>query len=197
MTNNIRFMALMLVAGILIFGCARYKKENAEADGRAAPERTYVKIDPDRPFMKSGVPGFLAIANADLEKKKKYIEDARQTLIKFRMVAENARKLKIKIDNELVRESDRYIRRYVIPLLNDTEAASNRETAFDIAKLHLLSSLLYCDVGSYIEAERFDNKFGERYGENSVLIYRRIPEAEIGFATIRQGLAHVRKQLRQ
>lgn len=196
--SRIRYWILAPVAALLFFGCAsQYETDELSvAENAAAPPKTFVNIDPDRPFMKTGVPGFLAVANADLEKKKKYIADAKRNLAKFRLVAENARRLKIKIDNELVRESDRYVRRYVIPLLNDTEVAADRETAFDIAKLHLLSTLLYCDVGSFAEAERFAGKFGERYGEDSVLLTRKIHENDvIGFHSIREGLGHVRKQL--
>ena len=184
MTDNKIVMGLALAACFLFFGCASQYDPLEDAsvaplqglENTPATQETDVKINPDRLFMRNSVPGYLAVANAGLEKKKRYIADAKKNLVRFRLVAENARKLRMKIDNELVRESDRYVRRYVIPLQNDTEAAVSRETAFDIAKLHLLSTLLYCDVGSNSEAERFDNKFIERYGDNSVLISRPISE---------------------
>ncbi|MBC2695695.1 MAG: hypothetical protein HF982_10560 [Desulfobacteraceae bacterium] len=133
----------------------------------------------------------------DIKKKKIYIQSTKNTLKLFASIADNAgkREESLGIREELCREARKYIKIYVKPILNDSEAIQHLETKLEIAKLHLLTVILYFDLALYNQAQDYLNLINKRYGDDLAVLDIIIDQTDIGFSTIAEGIKDLQNQI--
>jgi len=135
------------------------------------------------------------LTHADTDKKKVYINRAKETLMQFRVLARDTRNLKDDFSTkELGREADSYMKNYIEPIINDPDAVGNMEIKAEIAKLQLLSAALYYDLAGYYQARYYLKKLTEQY-ENDFLSSVTIDQMDIGFNTLAEGIDGLQKMI--
>jgi len=128
------------------------------------------------------------IAHLDIRKKKIFIESVWKTLKTFeRSATDAARRKKPGLDKTLAREMDVYFRNYVNPILDDTEAVGHLETKLDVAKVHLLSGLVFAHLGEPSPARRLLKRFDERYGSDPSFLSSTLDYETTGFGSLSEG----------
>lgn len=133
----------------------------------------------------------------DIKKKKKYIRSTKKNLKLFALIADNANKREEATGSrkELCREAKKYIEIYVKPILNDSEAIQHLETKLEIAKLHLLTVILYFDLALYNQAQDYLNLINRRYGNDLAFLGTTIDQTDIGFSTLAEGVKDLQKKI--
>ena len=135
------------------------------------------------------------LTHADIDKKKAYINRAKEILMQFRVLARDTCNLKDDKDTqELGREADSYVKNYIEPIINDPDAVGNAEIKAEIAKLQLLSAVLYFDLAGYYQAEYYLRRLTEQY-EADFLSSVTIDQMDIGFNTLAEGIDGLKKMI--
>ena len=135
------------------------------------------------------------LTHADTDKKKIYINRAKETLMQFRVLARDTRNLKDDFSTEeLGREADSYVKNYIEPIINDPDAVRNMEIKAEIAKLQLLSAALYFDLAGYYQAKYYLKRLTEQY-ESDFLSSVTIDQMDIDFNTLAEGIEGLQRMI--
>ncbi|MBE0599102.1 MAG: hypothetical protein IH614_17795 [Desulfuromonadales bacterium] len=135
------------------------------------------------------------VGHMQIAKKQEYIQNTKATLKNFQASARDLRaRNKPLILEELSGEVHRYIRLRVVPIVNDFEAENNLETRLEIAKLQLLSGLVYFELGEVRKVRQLLREMDRRYQDPSFLSSA-IDSQDIGFSTIGEGMQALRGRL--
>jgi len=125
---------------------------------------------------------------ASIERKKAYIQEAKEILKRFRLITNVA--LRRNDDHgvmELGREANSYIALYVKPIVNDTDAVGSLKTKAMTAELQLLCAYLYYDLGGFYQAKFWLKRLQRRYTRDflSGII---VDQRGLGFNTLAEGV---------
>ncbi len=148
-----------------------------------------------RYYYTTSSPDPVILTFAEIEKKKIYIQNAKETLQHFHRIAHDIHKRKdVLSTEELGREANIYIKAYVEPVLNDPEAFENSETRAEMARLYLLSSSLYYELDGYYQAKYYLKQLTDRFGID-FLSGISVEQTDTGFNTVAEGVDYLQKKI--
>ena len=96
--------------------------------------------------------------------------------------------------NELAIEIEKYVETYVNDILQIPESNTGLEVRVEIAKIHLLVTALFFDMGYNTNALKYLESFHDRYHNDTYLLEKSIDPGDIGYATLGQGLMLLEKR---
>lgn len=162
-------------------------KENSKKTSSLKPENINTK-DLANPII---------LTHADIMKKKAYIQNTKKILKLFLIIADDTGKRKkfLNIGDVIEREAMKYIEIYVKAIVNDSEAINHIETKLEIAKLHLLTAILYFHIAQYDQAQNYLNLIHKRYGSDMALLGTTIDQSDVGCSTISEGVKKLQDRI--
>jgi hypothetical protein len=136
------------------------------------------------------------VGHMDMSRKKDYILNNKETLKNFLVTAQDiTTRQKPLVLQELSVEAKKYIEAYVDPIVADFEADKNLETRLEIAKLELLSGLLYAELSAYREARDSLSQMTKRYSKDSTFLNGSIDPNDIGYGSLDEGMQALKEKI--
>ena len=136
------------------------------------------------------------VSHMDVAAKQAHIEKVKATLKIFQASARDLRSRDK--DDELIqlsRQVDRYIAWQVQPIVNDFEADTNLQTRLEVAKLQLLTGLVYLEMDNpEWRLYQLLSAMEKRYADQPEVLSAAIDYHDIGFGTISDGMRSLEEQ---
>jgi len=130
----------------------------------------------------------VVIGHLDIRKKKTYVENTWKTLKTFeRSATDAAKREKPGLQGTLSREMAAYFEYFVEPILKDDKAVGHLETKLDVAKVHLLSGIVFAHLGETSPARKLLKRFDERYGNDPSFLSATLDYETTGFGSLAEG----------
>jgi hypothetical protein len=89
---------------------------------------------------------------------------------------------------ELFEEIEKYVKTYVDKILFETDTSGNIDLKLETAKIHLVLTSLYFDIGYQMKAVKYLESFYERYHADTYLLEKTLNPRDIGFFSLGQGM---------
>jgi hypothetical protein len=131
----------------------------------------------------------LVSIDVDDAAKLDYLGNLKRSLKYYRQVAVD---LKYYHDphnfKELAQMIDAYVQTYIDDILVAADSSGNIDIELEIAKIHLVVTSLYFDIGYQIKAVKYLESFHQRYHDDTYLLEKSLNPADIGYASLAQGM---------
>lgn len=196
-----RRLIITIVASFIILSGCGYALVHVDPDEKLAGQVTEKEL-PDglddgtsRYYYTTQSPSPIALTHADIAKKKLYISRVKETLMNFCLIArDTSRRENELFIKEIGRESNSFVKNYVEPIINDSEAVRNLETKAEIAKLQLLSASLYFELAGYFQAKFYLERLSGQY-EIDFLSSVTMDQMHTGYSTVAEGITELQKKI--
>ena len=196
-----RRLIITIVASFIILSGCGYALVHVDPDEKVAGQVTEKEL-PDglddgtsRYYYTTQSPSPIALTHADIAKKKIYISRVKETLMNFCLIArDTSRRENELFIKEIGRESNSFVKNYVEPIINDSEAVRNLETKAEIAKLQLLSASLYFELAGYFQAKFYLERLSGQY-EIDFLSSVTMDQMHTGYSTVAEGITELQKKI--
>lgn len=136
------------------------------------------------------------VSSMDVAAKQAHIAKVKETLKIFRASARDLRSRgKSRELQQLTEEADRYIAWQVRPIVNDFEADNDLRTRLEVAKLQLLTGLVYLEMASpEWRLYKLLSAMEKRYADQPEILSASLDYHDIGFDTIGDGMRSLEEQ---
>lgn len=130
-----------------------------------------------------------AVSHMNVANKQAHIDSAKATLKIFQASAQDLRTRDKPFDQQrLAEEVKRFIRLQVKPIVEDFEAGNTLQTRLEIAKLQLLSGLVYLELDEQWQLNKVLRDMERRYADQPDVFSAAIDRRDVGFGTIGDGM---------
>ena len=96
---------------------------------------------------------------------------------------------------ELANEIDKYVETYVDDILMDYDSVSSIDIGVEIAKIHLLVTSIYFDIGYNIRTLKYLELFHDHYQDDEYLLEKALDPRDIGYSSLGQGMRILEKKV--
>ena len=96
---------------------------------------------------------------------------------------------------ELANEIDKYVETYVDDILIEYDSVDSIDIGVEIAKIHLLVTSLYFDIGYYIQTFKYLELFHDHYHNDTYLLEKALDPRDIGYSSLSQGIRILEKRV--
>lgn len=136
------------------------------------------------------------VGHMDMSQKQLYLANVKGSLKGLLQSAEDvsARK-KPQAMAQLRTEGDKFIRGYIEPILVDKQALENLDTRLEVAKLYLLTARFYLQTEVPEQTRRYLTRIETNFGKNNIFMNASFDRSDIGYGTLQEGVAALRKEL--
>jgi hypothetical protein len=196
-----RRLIITIVASFIILSGCGYSLVHVDPDEKVAVQVTEkdasdgIDDETSRYYYTTQSPSPIALTHADIAKKKIYISRVKETLINFCLIArDTGRRENELFVKEIGREANSFVKIYVEPIVNDSEAVRNLETKAEIAKLQFLSASLYFELAGYFQAKFYLERLSGQY-ENDFLSSVTMNQNHMGYSTVAEGITDLQKRI--
>ena len=142
------------------------------------------------------IPSPILPSYVDIEAKQKYVQNIKYTLILYRRVILDIKNYHQQFRlEELATEADKYIDMYVSTMLTDSDLGNDVETKVEIAKLYLLVTSIYLEVGYKRQAREYLKSFRNRYENDKHLLDLTLNSMDIGYSTLGEGISELEERV--
>ena len=149
----------------------------------------------DKELSSSG--SFLSI-NIDHKAKLDYLQNVKNSLKLYNQIILDLKYYHNRYHfRELAEEIDKYVETYVNDILLDSESNSSIDIKVEIAKIHLLVTALYFDIGYNIQALKYLELFHDRYHNDKYLLEKTLNPDDIGYSSLGQGMSILEERARR
>ncbi|RLC02693.1 MAG: hypothetical protein DRI57_29840, partial [Deltaproteobacteria bacterium] len=118
-----------------------------------------------------------------------------EALINFCLIArDTGRRENELFVKEIGREANSFVKIYVEPIVNDSEAVRNLKTKAEIAKLQFLSASLYFELAGYFQAKFYLERLSGQY-ESDFLSSVTMNQMHMSYSTVAEGITDLQKRI--
>ncbi len=96
---------------------------------------------------------------------------------------------------ELASEIDKYVDTYVDAILLASDSVSSIDIEVEIAKIHLLVTSIYFDIGYNIQTLKYLELFHDRYHSDAYLLEKALDPRDIGYYSLGEGMRILEKRV--
>ena len=196
-----RLIITIVTSFIILSGCG-YALVHVDPDENLATQVTEkdesdgVNDETSRYYYTTQSLSHIALTHADIAKKKNYISSVKDTLMNFCLIARDTTRRENELFiKEIGREANSFVKIYVEPIINDSEAVRNLETKSEIAKLQLLSASLYFELGGYFQAKFYLERLSGQYESDFLSSVTMDHQMHLGFSTVADGITDLQKRI--
>ena len=139
--------------------------------------------------------GPLLSIDIDPEVKLEYLQNVENSLKSYNQIVLDLKYYHNRYNfRELAEETDKYVETYVHDILLDSESNSSIDIKVEIAKIHLLVTSLYFDIGYNIQGLKYLDLFHDRYHNDTYLLEKTLNPRDIGYSSLGQGLRTLKER---
>jgi len=136
------------------------------------------------------------VAHMDMAQKQLYLANVKGSLKGLMQSAEDVSiRKKPQAMAQLRTEGDKFIRCYVEPILVDKQALENLDARLEVAKLYLLTARFYLQTEVPEQTRRYLTRVEKTFGDNNIFMNAGFDRSDIGYGTLQEGVAALRKEL--
>jgi len=95
---------------------------------------------------------------------------------------------------ELAQMIDKYVETYIDDILLNADPPGNIDIEIETAKIHLVVTSIYFDLGYQIKAVQYLESFHERYHADTYLLEKTLNPKDIGYSSLGQGMKILEKR---
>jgi hypothetical protein len=133
--------------------------------------------------------GPLISIDVDNKAKVEYLRNVRNSLKSYHQVILDLKHYHYRYNfKDFAKEIDKYVETYVNDVLVDSDSNSGIDIKLEIAKIHLLVTSMYFDIGYNIKAVKYLQSFHDRYHSDTYLLEKTLNPRDIGYSTLGQGM---------
>ena len=134
--------------------------------------------------------------DVDDKVKLEYLKNIKNSLKLYRQIILDLKYYHPRYNfKELANEIDKYVETYVDDILADYNSVSSIDLGVEIAKIHLLVTSIYFDIGYNIRTLKYLALFHDHYQDDQYLLEKALDPRDIGYSSLGQGLRILEKKV--
>jgi hypothetical protein len=140
--------------------------------------------------------GSIISIDVDDKVKLEYLENIKNSLKLYRQVILDVRYYHPRSNfKELASEIDKYVETYIDDILIEYDSVGSIDISVEIAKIHLLVTSIYFDLGYNIRTLKYLELFHDHYHDDKYLLEKALDPRDIGYSSLGQGMRILEKKV--